>query len=54
MNDNGLPMSAFWFVEKYSDKLNWENVSRNKGMTPEFFEKHLDKLNWSGVLEILE
>ena len=49
MNDFGLPMSAWWFVEKYSDKLDWKYVSRNPGMTPEFFEKHLDKLDWEMV-----
>ena len=41
----------YWkFVLKYSDKLNWERISRNPNITMDIIEKYLDKpWNWYGV-----
>ena len=38
-----------WFYEKYINKLNWNNISRNKNIPIEFYEKHIEKLNWEYI-----
>ena len=33
------------FIEKYQDKVNWDNISQFQSLSEEFMEKHFDKLN---------
>ena len=33
------------FIEKYQDKVNWNNVSQFQSLSEKFMEKHFDKLN---------
>jgi hypothetical protein len=34
------------FIEKYSDKVNWNCVSMYQKLSEKFIEKHSDKVNW--------
>ncbi len=43
--NRGIPAE---FFEKYLDKLDWYEISRNEGIPFEFFEKHL--INLEGAL----
>jgi hypothetical protein len=37
------------FIEKYSDKLNWDSLVRYQSLSDGFMRKHSDKLNWWAV-----
>ena len=45
----------FSFLEKYKNKMNWNNLSRNTNIPYTFFEKYLedpryeDKINWDNI-----
>jgi uncharacterized membrane protein len=39
------------FMEKYADKLGWDNISKRPGLSEAFIEKHVDKVKWSEVIQ---
>jgi hypothetical protein len=40
---------SLWFVEKYIDRLDWNQISLNTNLSVEFFEKYIDRLDWSHI-----
>jgi hypothetical protein len=36
-------------LEKYQNKLNWHNISRNRSITPEIIEKYMEKIDWEAL-----
>jgi DNA-directed RNA polymerase subunit RPC12/RpoP len=47
---SGYQQLPEWFIEKYSDKVNWFSISLFQQLTPEFIAKHIDKINESILL----
>jgi hypothetical protein len=42
---------SLWFVEKYIDRVDWNQISQNSNLPEEFFEKYVDNLNWECISE---
>jgi hypothetical protein len=37
------------FIEKFQDKVNWEDISINQELSEEFMEGFQDKIDWEGI-----
>ena len=38
------------FIDKYSDKVVWDSITRNRVFSESFIEKHKYKVNWYHIL----
>jgi hypothetical protein len=40
---------SLWFVEKYIDRVDWNQISQNTNLSEEFFEKYMYRVNWENI-----